>query len=87
MIWSVGEVGLQKNLTPEESRNGIASMLEEVDRLASLVDALLMITRPDAGNVPVQRAALRVMEVAREGGESICRSHRRKIVAIGSRGG
>ena len=66
MIRSVGEVGLQKNLTPEESRNCIASMLEEVDRLASLVDALLMITRPDAGNVPVQRAALRVMEVARE---------------------
>jgi signal transduction histidine kinase len=41
-------------------------MLEEVDRLASLVAALLMITRADAGNVPVQRAALRVMEVARE---------------------
>ena len=66
MIRSVGEVGLQKTLTPEECRSCIGSMLEEVDRLTSLVDSLLMISRADAGNLPLQRIAVRVMAVARE---------------------
>jgi signal transduction histidine kinase len=66
MIRSIGELGLQKLLTPEECRNCMASMLEEVDRLASLVDSLLMITRADAGKLPLQRVAVSVMAVARE---------------------
>ena len=66
MIRSIGEVGLQKTLTPEECGNCIASMLEEVDRLASLVDSLLMITRADANKLPLQRLAVSVMAVARE---------------------
>ena len=66
MIRNVGEVGLQKDLTPEESRHCIGSMLEEVDRLTSLVDSLLMISRADAGNLPLQRVAVDVMAVGRE---------------------
>jgi signal transduction histidine kinase len=66
MIRSVGEVGLQKTLTPEECRSCIGSILEEVDRLTSLVDNLLMISRADAGNLPLQRIAVGVMAVARE---------------------
>ena len=65
-IRSVGEVGLQKPLTPEEYRNCIGSILEEVDRLTSLVDSLLLICRADAGNLPLQRIAVRVMVVASE---------------------
>jgi len=65
-IRSVGEVGLQKILTPDEYRNTIGSMLEEVDRLTSLVDSLLMITRADAGKLPLQRVAVSVMALARE---------------------
>ena len=66
MIRSVGEVGLQKTIMPEECRNCIGSMLEEVDRLTSLVDSLLLISRADAGNLPLQRIDVRVMAVARE---------------------
>jgi heavy metal sensor kinase len=66
MIRSVGEGGLQKTRTPEEYRNCIGSMLEEVDRLTSLVDRLLLISRADTGNLPLQRIAVRVMAVARE---------------------
>jgi heavy metal sensor kinase len=66
MVRSIGEVGLQRTLTTEECRNCIGSMLEDVDRLTSLVDSLLMISRADAGKVPLQRVAVRVMAVARE---------------------
>ena len=44
---SVGEVGLQEARTPEESREVIASMLEEVARLTRLVDGLLDLARAD----------------------------------------
>jgi heavy metal sensor kinase len=66
MIRSVGEVGLQKTLTPEGYRHCIGSMLEEIDRLTSLLESLLMITRADTGNAPLQRVAVGVMAVARE---------------------
>jgi heavy metal sensor kinase len=66
MIRSVGELGLQKALTTNECRNCIGSMLEEVDRLTSLVDSLLMITRADAGKLPLQQVPVRVMGLTRE---------------------
>lgn len=65
-IRSVGEVGLHKTFTPEGSWNCIGSMLEEVDRLTSLVDGLLLLTRADAGHLPLQRVPFRVMALARE---------------------
>jgi heavy metal sensor kinase len=66
LIRGVGEVGLQKTLTPAECRNCIGSMLEEVDRLTSLVESLLMITRADAGNLLLQRVPVPVMALTRE---------------------
>jgi signal transduction histidine kinase len=44
-IRSVGEVALQKNGNREEYRDTIGSMLEEVNRLTTLVDSLLTISR------------------------------------------
>jgi heavy metal sensor kinase len=66
MIRSVGEVVLQKTPAPDECRDCIGSMLEEVNRLTSLVDRLLLLSLADARNLPLQRIAVRVMEVARE---------------------
>src|SRR6266853_1565735 len=40
-IRSVGEVGLQKDATPEEYRDTIGSMLEEINRLTNLVEILI----------------------------------------------
>ncbi len=66
MIRSVGEVGLQKDGTREEYRDIVGSMLEEVNRLTSLVDNLLTISRADSGHIQLRRAAIDVLSLARE---------------------
>jgi heavy metal sensor kinase len=65
-IRSVGEVGLQKGGTVEEYRDTIGSMLEEVNRLTSLVENLLTIARADAGQIPLRPSEFRAMDLARE---------------------
>jgi heavy metal sensor kinase len=57
-IRSVGEVALQEPLDPAACRDVIGSMLEEADRLARLVDNLLVLTRADSGRVQPQRRPL-----------------------------
>ena len=37
--------------TPDDYRDAIGSMLEEVNRLTELVDSLLTISRADAGRI------------------------------------
>lgn len=69
MIRSVGEVGLQKNGSREEYRDIIGSMLEEVNRLTSLIDALLTISRAEAGSLQLHKTAVRLMSVVREAAE------------------
>jgi heavy metal sensor kinase len=66
MIRSVGEVGLQKEGTCAEYRDIIGSMLEEVNRLTSLIDSLLLISRADAGHIQLHRTVVPVMGLARE---------------------
>ena len=66
MIRSVGEVGLQKNGTREEYRETVGSMLEEVNRLTALVDALLLVSRADSGSLRLHRSVVTVMSVVRE---------------------
>ena len=68
LIRSVGEVGLQKGRTAEEYRDTIGSMLEEVNRLTSLVEDLLTIARADAGQIPLRRSSFVAMDLAREAG-------------------
>jgi heavy metal sensor kinase len=65
-IRSVGEVGLQKDGTRSEYRDIIGSMLEEVNRLTSLVDNLLTISRADAGSLQLELVQIPVMQLARE---------------------
>jgi len=50
---TVGEVALQRSLSAEGYRDVIGSMLEEVDRLTRLVENLLLLTRADAGRIPL----------------------------------
>jgi heavy metal sensor kinase len=66
MIRSVGEVGLQKDGTRAEYRDTIGSMLEEVNRLTSLIDNLLTISRADAGHIQLHRTIVPVMGLTRE---------------------
>jgi len=62
-IRSVGEVALQRSLTTEGYREVIGSMLEEVDRLARLVENLLLLTRAEAGRIPLSRAIVDLCEL------------------------
>ena len=66
MIRSVGEVGLQKDGTRAEYRDIIGSMLEEVNRLTSLIDNLLTISRADSGHIQLHRIVIPVMSLTRE---------------------
>jgi len=62
-IRSVGEVALQRSLSPEAYREVIGSMLEEVDRLTRLVENLLLLTRAEAGRIPLTRAIVDLREL------------------------
>ena len=66
MIRSVGEVGLQKAGSPAEYRDIIGSMLEEVNRLTSLIDNLMTISRADSGHIQLQRTSVPLLALARE---------------------
>jgi signal transduction histidine kinase len=60
---SIGEVCLQKDRTPEEYRDKIASMLEECQRLARIVEQLLALSRLERSKlreqfVPVNLATI-----------------------------
>jgi heavy metal sensor kinase len=66
MIRSVGEVGLQKDGTRAEYRDIVGSMLEEVNRLTSLIDNLLTISRADSGHIQLHRVVVSIMALTRE---------------------
>jgi len=60
---SVGEVALHRPLSTEGYREVIGSMLEEVDRLTRLVENLLLLTRAEAGRIPLTRASVDLREL------------------------
>jgi heavy metal sensor kinase len=65
-IRSVGEVGLRERRDEPAYRGIIGSMLEEVDRLASLVDRLLTLSRAETGQARLTSAAFDLRGLADE---------------------
>jgi heavy metal sensor kinase len=63
---AVGEVGLREARDPAAYREVIGSMLEEVDRLTSLVESLLTLSRADARRLPLHRERVDLAELAEE---------------------
>jgi heavy metal sensor kinase len=64
-IRSVGEVGLRGGRRDEaEYRGIIGSMLEEVDRLAGLVDRLLTLSRAETGDARLSRESIDLKALA-----------------------
>lgn len=57
-IQSVGEVALQENLDIDGYRDRIGNMLEETGRLTHLVDSLLLLTRADHEQTPLNRGKI-----------------------------
>ena len=65
-IRSVGEVGLQQRHAPEEYKDIIGSMLEEVSRLSSMIDTLLTISQADSGAIRLNRTVFPIKELVDE---------------------
>lgn len=63
---TVGEVSLRRGRGPDDYREAIGSMLEEVDRLTRLTDELLTLARADAGEARLHKDPVDLGEVARE---------------------
>lgn len=66
VLRSVGEVGLEEPRDAHAYREIIGSMLEEVDRLAQLVNGLLTLARAESGQYPVQRQPEDLLHLCRE---------------------
>jgi len=65
-IRTVAEVGLRKDATPEEYRDIIGSMLEEINRLTDLVESLLTLSRADSGQILMKREVFSLGEIVAE---------------------
>jgi heavy metal sensor kinase len=65
-IRSVGEVSLQRNGDTAYYRDTVGSMLEEANRLTRLVDSLLVMSRADAGRIPLQFTEFALLDLAQE---------------------
>jgi heavy metal sensor kinase len=70
-IRSVGEVGLRGRRDESAYREIIGSMLEEVDRLAILVDRLLTLSRADTGEAKLSRDVIDIPRLAEEVAEQL----------------
>src|SRR5207244_10805764 len=68
---SVGEVGLRGRRGETAYREIIGSMLEEVDRLALLVDRLLMLSRADTGRANLSIDVVDVPQLAGDVAEQL----------------
>jgi heavy metal sensor kinase len=65
-IRSVGEVGLRERRTEAEYREMVGSILEETERLTTMADSLLLLSRADAGPADLRRTAIGLADLARE---------------------
>ena len=65
-IRSVGEVGLRERRDEADYRAIIGSMLEEVDRLAYLVDRVLMLSRAESGQAKLSIEAVDLRALAED---------------------
>jgi signal transduction histidine kinase len=83
-IRAVGEVGLREPRTPEEYREVVGSMLEEVDRLAQLVESLLTLSRADAGRIALRPETIDLTALAREvvGHLSVLAEEKRQTIEV-----
>jgi heavy metal sensor kinase len=66
VIRGIGEVGLGEPRTPAEYQEAMGSMLEEVDRLTTLVDTLLRLSHGDAGTVRLSTEPTNLGSLAQE---------------------
>jgi heavy metal sensor kinase len=71
VIRGIGELGLRETRTPQEYKDALGSMLEEVDRLTRLVDTLLQLSRGDAGTIHLSREVIDLGDLVRDVASSL----------------
>jgi len=71
VIRGIGEMELKDTRTAAEYKDAIGSMLEEVDRLTSLVDTLLRLSHGDAGTIRLSRESVDVGRLVRDMASSL----------------
>jgi heavy metal sensor kinase len=83
-IRSVGEVGLRGHRDEGAYRAIVGSMLEEADRLASLVDRLLTLSRAETGEAKLSRHPVDLRELVEDvsGHLSVLAEEKRQTIAI-----
>ncbi len=82
---SVGEVALQRDLSKDEYREVIGTMLEEVDRLSRLSDELLAIARAEAGQAHYHFESLDLCALVEDVAEqlSVLAEEREQTLSVG----
>lgn len=66
VIRGIGEVSLAETRSPAEYKAVMGSMLEEVDRLSTLVDTLLRLSHADAGTVRLAKQPVDLGQLSRD---------------------
>src|SRR5438445_2718632 len=66
VIRGIGEAGLGETRTPAQYKEVIGGMLEEVDRVSTLVDTLLRLSYGDAGTVRLSRESIDLGQLVRD---------------------
>lgn len=66
VVRGIGEAAVAERRTPAEYEEAIGSMLEEIDRMSSLVDTLLRLSHGDAGTIRVSREPVDLDQLARD---------------------
>lgn len=88
-IRSVGEVGLREHRDEAAYRGIVGSMLEEADRLASLVDRLLMLSRTETGEARASADVVDLYDLAQEvtGHLEVLAEEKRQSITVERAGG
>jgi len=71
VIRSVGELSLKQDRDPAAYRESLGSILEEVDRLSRLLDALLVLTRAESASIALQQGPLDLSAMAERAMEDL----------------
>jgi hypothetical protein len=66
VVRGIGEAAVAERRSPAEYEEAIGSMLEEIDRMSSLVDTLLRLSHGDAGTIRLSRQAIDLDQLARD---------------------
>lgn len=66
VVRGIGEAAVAERRSPAEYEETIGSMLEEIDRMSSLVDTLLRLSHGDAGTIRLSREAIDLDQLARD---------------------